>query len=77
MSKTVIYCVNDTPARRREIAAARAAGIDAIHIPPPPPYDDWEQWSRIFGRDKTAVRAHMAVVLRKVGRADLITWPDP
>jgi hypothetical protein len=72
--KALIYCVNDTPARRRKMAAARKKGFDVVHIPPPPPFSDWEQYSRLFGRDGDAVRRHMSKVLREIGRPELITW---
>lgn len=75
--RALICCVNDTPERHAEMQRARNAGYDVVHIPPPPPWDDWEQYSRVFGKDKRTVRRYLKKVLRKLGREDLLARIKP
>jgi hypothetical protein len=70
-NRAVVCLVNDTSARRREMADLRRRGHDVVHIPPPPGFSDWEQYSRIFGRDKASVREYVVKVLTDIGRPEL------
>ena len=74
-AKTIMLFYNNTPNRIAEIENMRARGLDVVHIPPPPPYDDWEQWSRLFGKDKRRVKRYINAFLRKIGRPELQAKP--